>query len=227
MDVQRSTAAKKETTAYQSTLKKPSTTNTSSRQDQALLSCEVGVRMRESRIMSGLSQVDAAARLGYGNSSKLAKIEKGQSSRIPLWVLRKAAILYDVSCDYLLGVTETMERDDVSHASLRELHAFMYADFDRRHAQDIAAMVSLNNTVVTIKQSIIIAGMQAQQMDEAKIFVEKQPEWQEIRGGNRLMNSIDRITHTINSTTVKFKDLQKTMQAKSGTEYQMNLLLEA
>ena len=210
----------------QSSARKATTTSTPSKQDQAVLSCEVGIRMRESRIMSGLSQVDAANRLGYQNSSKLAKIEKGQSSRIPLWVIRKAAILYDVSCDYLFGVTETMERDDVSHASLRELHAFMFADFDKRHAQDIAVMIAIRTKLETIQQMIVLAAQQAQQLEEAKLFIEQQPEWQDIKGGNRLINYIDRLNHTVNSSSLRFKDIKREMQAKSGTEYQMNLLLE-
>ncbi|WP_171064779.1 helix-turn-helix domain-containing protein [Acinetobacter variabilis] len=182
--------------------------------------------MRESRIMSGLSQVDAAKRLGYENSSKLAKIEKGQSSRIPLWVIRKAAVLYDVSCDYLFGVTQTMERDDVSHASLRELHAFMFAEFDKRHAQDVAVMMGIRTKLETIEKTIVLAAMQAEQLDEARAFIESLPEWQEVRGGNRLINHIERLHHTVTSSALRFKDIKKEMQVKSGTEYQMNLLLE-
>lgn len=212
--------------AQLSSARKATTTSTPSKQDQAILSREVGIRLRESRIMSGLSQVDAAKRLGYENSSKLAKIEKGQSSRIPLWVIRKAAVLYDVSCDYLFGVTQTMERDDVSHASLRELHAFVFAEFDKRHAQDIAVMMSIRSRLETIQQSIVLAAMQAQQLEEAKLFIESQPEWLDIKGGNRLITYIDRINHTVTSASIRFKDIKKEMQMKSGTEYQMNLLLD-
>lgn len=213
-------------TPQSSSARKATTTSMPSRQDQAVLSYEVGIRMRESRIMSGLSQVDAASRLGYQNSSKLNKIEKGQSSRIPLWVIRKAAILYDVSCDYLFGVTQTMERDDVSHASLRELHAFMFADFDKRHAQDVAVMMGIRIKLDTIQQAIVLAAMQAEQLEEAKLFIEAQPEWQDIKGGNRLVSYIDRLNHTVASASIRFKDIKREMQAKSGTEYQMNLLLE-
>jgi transcriptional regulator with XRE-family HTH domain len=206
--------------------RKPTLFNTPSKQEQAILSREVGLRMKESRVMSGLSQVDAAKRLGYHNSTKLSKIEKGQSTRIPLWVIRKAAIIYDVSCDYLFGVTQTMERDDVSHASLRELHAFMFADFDKRHAQDVAVMMAIRSKLENIERTIVLAAMQADQLHEAKLFVEEQEEWLDVKGGNRLVNYIDRLNHTITSSALRFKDIKKEMQVKSGTEYQMNLLLE-
>lgn len=208
------------------TSRKITPTSTPSKQEQVTLSVEMGLRMRESREMSGLLQVDAAKRLGYENSSKLAKIEKGQSTRIPLWVIRKAAVLYDVSCDYLFGITATMERDDVSHASLRELQAFMYAEFDKRHSQDIAILTGLRCRMETVEKLIVLGDLQAKQLQESLDFVQSLPEWQEVRGGNRLANNAERLIHTFISTSLKYKDIKKEMQAKSGTEYQMNLLLE-
>ncbi len=228
MDIQQGSNAIKNTPGgvTVNSARKATLTSTPSEQDQAVLSCEVGLRMRESRIMSGLSQVDAAKRLGYKNSSKLSKIEKGQSSRIPLWVIRRAATIYDVSCDYLFGITQTMERDDVSHAALRELHAFMFAEFDKRHVQDVAVMMAIRLKLESIEQMIVLASEQAKQLEEAKQFVEVLPEWQDVRGGNRLVNYIDRLNHTITSSALRFKDIKKEMRIKSGTEYQMNLLLE-
>lgn len=197
-----------------------------SRHDQAILSKEIGVRMRESRLMVGFSQSDSASKLGYQNSTKLSKIEKGQSSAVPLWLIRRACIEYDVSADYLLGITETMERDDVSHASLRELHAFIFANFDRRHAQDIAMLVSLRKRLEVIEEFIVLASMQMKQLDEAMQCVEGNSEWQDLVGSNRLKVYMERLSHTLNSTSSKFKDIKREMQAKSGTEFQMNLLLE-
>lgn len=197
-----------------------------SRHDQAILSKEIGMRMRESRLMVGFSQSDSAYKLGYQNSTKLSKIEKGQSSAVPLWLIRRACIEYDVSADYLLGITETMERDDVSHASLRELHAFIFANFDRRHAQDIAMLVSLRKRLEAIEEFIVLSSMQMKQLNEAMECVEGNSEWQDLVGSNRLKVYMERLSHTLNSTSSKFKDIKREMQAKSGTEFQMNLLLE-
>lgn len=204
----------------------PSGGSTPTKQDQAALSKEIGLRMRESRDMVGLSQQDAARRFGYSNSSKLAKIENGQSSAIPLWVIRKAALAYDVSCDFLFGVTGTMERDDVKHAALREMNAFLYAEFDKRHAQDVAAATALQQRIVVIEEMLVLAEMQLRQAHESLAFVTATPEWQEVRGGNRLINDIERLTHTVITASSKYKDIRRSMRAKSGIEHQMTLALE-
>lgn len=201
--------------------------NSRSRQDQVLLTKEMGARLRESRDMAGFNQKDAAKRLGYQNSSKLNKIEKGQGANIQLLVLREAAILYDVSLDYLFGITATMERDDVSHAAFRELSAFMYANFDKRHAQDVATMMALVDRMVEIEKTMVLGEMQAEQLIDAFKYISKLPEWQDMRGGNRLENAIDRLSHTVITSGRKFKNIKKDMRAKAGLEFQLNLLLEA
>lgn len=207
--------------------KKNTVSNTPSRQQQVALSKEIGARLREARTMAGYTQTDAAVKLfSYQNSSKLAKIEAGQSSQIPLWLLRKACIKYDVSADYVLGITETMERDDVAHASLRELHAFVFADFDRRHAQDIAALSVLRKQLEDIQNIISLASEQSEQLFAIRQHIEQLPEWQEVRGGNRLTNACYRLEHTLAAAKRRFNQLQKEMRIKAGVEYQLNLTLE-
>lgn len=78
--------------------------NMPTRAEQAELARVVGLRLKEAREAVGMSQLDAAKQLGYANSTKLSKIESGKhSSQILMWVLIRAAELYDVSLDYLVG----------------------------------------------------------------------------------------------------------------------------
>ncbi|WP_333879273.1 helix-turn-helix domain-containing protein [Methylobacter sp.] len=66
-----------------------------------------GMRMRAARELCGLSQIEAAKRLGYANSTKLTKIElASDTNSIPFWVISMAAKTYQVSTDYLLGLTD-------------------------------------------------------------------------------------------------------------------------
>lgn len=203
-----------------------SSNNIPSKHDQFILNQEIGFRMKESRDMTGLSQQDASRRFGYQSSSRLSKVEKGALCALPVWLLRRACIEYDVSADYLLGVTETMERDDVSHASLREMHAFLFANFDKRHAQDIAMLESLRRRIEKIEEFIVLASMQVKQLEEARKAIGELEEYQDIKGGNQLLAYIDRLNGTVNQTASKFKDLKREMQIKAGTEFQMNLLLD-
>jgi len=63
--------------------------------------------MRTSRELCGLNQKEAAKRLGYSNSSKLNKVElASDTGSIPFWLIPRAAEVYQVSSDYLLGLTD-------------------------------------------------------------------------------------------------------------------------
>jgi transcriptional regulator with XRE-family HTH domain len=81
---------------------------------QAQLVKTFGERMSQARELCGYSQLKAAKLLGYSNSSKLAKIEGAtDTNSVPLWLIPKAAEVYQVSIDYLFGVADAWDRDPV------------------------------------------------------------------------------------------------------------------
>lgn len=169
-----------------------------SRQDQASLARAVGVRMREAREMVNLSQLSAARQLGYANSSKLAKIEGGKdSSQIPLWVIKRASCLYDVSVDYLLGNTETMERGDVDHAALREMNVHMRESWERMRQRDVMADLALRKRIVAIEDAVALLERDATEASIAMArCVELNPGWADMRGGSRLFDAVERTAAT-------------------------------
>jgi transcriptional regulator with XRE-family HTH domain len=74
-----------------------------------------GARMVEARELCGYSQKKAAKLLGYRNSSKLAKIEAASDTNsVPLWLIPKAAEVYEVSIDYLFGVSACWQREPIA-----------------------------------------------------------------------------------------------------------------
>lgn len=78
------------------------------------------------RVMSGLTEVEAAARLGYANSTQLNLIESGKR-RIPdkhqARFLTDFARAYSVSVDFLLGLSPHMEPDgEVAHGYAMARH---------------------------------------------------------------------------------------------------------
>ena len=67
-----------------------------------------GQRMKAARELCGYSQLKAARLLGYVNSSKLNKVElAADTNSIPFWLIPKAAEIYEVSSDYLLGLSDS------------------------------------------------------------------------------------------------------------------------
>ncbi|MDB5957522.1 MAG: helix-turn-helix protein [Ramlibacter sp.] len=79
-------------------------------QSNAHLRRVVGERMQEARRINGFDQTEAAARLGYSNSTQVSLVEQGK--RLPPHdVLIKAAKVYSVSVDYLLGESPEFDRD--------------------------------------------------------------------------------------------------------------------
>ena len=78
--------------------------------EQANVIRTIGQRMREARELYNMSQVMAARRLGYSNPSKLSKIESASDTNsVPLWVIARAAKLYEVSIDFLMGASSDWE----------------------------------------------------------------------------------------------------------------------
>ncbi|MEY2875883.1 MAG: hypothetical protein RLZZ373_3254 [Pseudomonadota bacterium] len=84
----------------------------------------VGQRMVAARKGWGLSQEVAAGYLGYETGAQLSMIERG-TKPIPSHTLCAAARLYNVSGDYLLGLTDSPEvdaRGSRSAEAVRRMH---------------------------------------------------------------------------------------------------------
>jgi len=69
-------------------------------------------KLIQARVMQGMLAVEAAALLGYANSSQLSQIESGERPTPRDWkFLRQVAQIYAVSVDWLLGLSPDMEPD--------------------------------------------------------------------------------------------------------------------
>lgn len=92
--------------------------------EQRLLAMAVGERLQIARDQAGLSQKDAAQLIGYANSTKLSKIETGiHSKQVPLWALKRAAQVYDVSLDYVFSLEGFNAEGVRTQELMQELHA--------------------------------------------------------------------------------------------------------
>lgn len=190
-----------------------------SRQEQVLLACKVGERLREAREMQGYSQVKAAQLLGYANSTKLAKIEGGRdSSQIPLWVVKRAALLYDVSIDYLLGNTENMEVDERRCHAARDTIILMREEWERHRWRDMLVTREVQERVEAVEE---LAMLMAQQLHEAQDALSRVEElnprrWENVKGGARLQSAVERAAATGRTAESKLKRLHREARAAAG-----------
>lgn len=86
-------------------------------------------RLKKARELNGWSQEQAAAKLGYTNSTQLSLAEKAERL-LPLANIVKAAEVFGVSIDYLLGISDEPERDPRAaerQAALRHVSGLMEA----------------------------------------------------------------------------------------------------
>ena len=168
-----------------------------SQRDRAALARLIGERMREARELVGLSQRDAARRLGYANSSKLAKIELGYvgsagdtTSSVPLWAVVRAARLYDVTTDFLLGLSDEWDpcESRVGHLFLSDLTA----DWDRQRERDMIVLgryrAALASLLTGIDALLTNAGEAATALAR---FRELNSCFDDLPGGSRLVNAVE------------------------------------
>lgn len=146
----------------------------------------VGERMRLAREAAGMTQLEAARRLGYANSSKLSKIEKGRSSEVPTWAIKRAGWLYNVSINYLLGVCDNPAGlASIPAPILNSVCAGLIRDTERRRA-DAEALIDMAKCWLNTQREVAGLSAMADHLDEARESVESQEAWLDVRGGAKL-----------------------------------------
>ena len=154
----------------------------------------IGQRMRQAREMCNMSQSEAAKRLGYANPSKLSKVEGATDTKsIPLWLLLDASSLYDVSMDYLCGMSGDWEVTD-SMACEREVSAWARSALEGLRVQELQLLKKLHEKMeftMGVVHSMLDTSDGAQ--EALRRFAELNPEFMDMRGGARLVAAVDHL----------------------------------
>lgn len=190
-----------------------------SRQEQVLLAAKVGERLREARELQGYSQVKAARLMGYANSTKLAKIEGGRdSSQVPLWVVKRAGALYDVSIDYLLGNTESMEVDEHRCHAARDTIILMREEWERHRWRDMLATREVQERTEAVESVVGLLSGQIEEAQEALARVEElnPRRWDNVKGGARLQSAVCRAAASARTADAKLKRVHRDARVAAG-----------
>jgi transcriptional regulator with XRE-family HTH domain len=147
-----------------------------------------GARMVQARELCGFSQKKAAKLLGYGNSSKLAKIEGAtDTNSVPLWLIPKAAEVYEVSIDFLFGVSECWQREPIAaqeqqvekwlEIHWKQVQAVQDQAFKALHAKQAELSESVDRTLRRSKENL-------QQIEQVR---RNNRAFDDLRGGAKLL----------------------------------------
>nr|WP_256735062.1 helix-turn-helix transcriptional regulator [Variovorax sp. dw_954] len=183
----------------------------------------VGPRLCAAREFSGYSQTEAAKHLGYSTSAQLSQHEQGKRL-MPLPELMKAAEVYAVSTDYLLGLTSEPERDPASSlraATVRGLRGLLdglaggLVDSIGAHAAAVGPDVVLARTVLSAGQALI----------DALAVLQRQAEFDEMKGGAavaRLSSEFEARLHETRRAIEKFDRLDLALRERVASAIAAN-----
>ena len=199
------------------------------RHESAELIRTIGDRLRQARELSNLSQQAAAKLLGYQNSSKLSKIERSTNSRtVPLWLIMRASKLYEVSTDFLFGLSEDWDTG-VRMTRERETSAWLFDQWEKSRERDMRTIRMLNDRLETIDGAIATTIGQVFEIEDGfnKFAHLNEKAFMEMRGGARLKSAIEKGVAAASESRARMKRFHMDCKAV-GKECkgQMNLFVE-
>lgn len=178
----------------------------------------IGERMRQARELCNLSQSAAAKRLGYANPSKLSKVEAAtDTNSVPLWLIRKAAEVYEVSVDFLFGFTDDWEVG-ARMTQEREVSAWLAKALSDGRERDLLALKQLNDRLSVLRDAVAVGIAMMKEADAAlERFSALNPEFAEdMRGSNRLVNAVKNAAAAAQQSGAKLAKLK--LECKDATK---------
>lgn len=165
------------------------------KQDQTALIKIIGARFKAARELCNLSQKEAARRMGYCNSTKLSKVERAADTKsVPLWLILRASQVYEVSVDYLFGLSDDWETGSVKTQE-RMVSRWLYGHFNQCRNRDIEALKALNAKLNRISESIYNISNGVNDFFLTVADFRKANPWfdNEARLGARFVNKLDNV----------------------------------
>ena len=168
----------------------------------------------------------AAERLGYSNSSKLAKVEGGtDTNSVPLWLIIRAARLYEVSIDYIFGESDDWELS-ARMCQERDVSKWVFQAWEVARQRDMDVLKRLNNRLESMDTSINSMLATSDELTAAmRRFIELNPEFEEnMRGGSRLVASVERVSETVKGAKAKMERFRRECSVVAAETPQLELL---
>ena len=197
-----------------------------SKKEQSQLVRTIGERLKEARELCNMTQQTAAKKLGYRNSSKLAKIEKASDTNsVPIWLILRASKLYDVSVDFLFGMNDDWEKS-ARLTIERKTGLWLNEQWEKMRRRDLAVIQSLCSRIETLDSAVSEHTRLAKDLDSALAsFRSLNPQFDDMRGGNRLLSVSGKITEAISESESRMRRFRQEC-ASSAAALQLDLFHE-
>ncbi len=202
------------------------TMSLTTRQEKAAAVKTIGARMRAARELCNLSQSAAARRLGYANPSKLSKVELAtDTNSVPLWLILRAAKVYEVGIDFLFGVTDDWEVG-ARMTQEREVSAWMFDAWEKARQRDMETLKRLHDRVQTLTDAVavMLAASEDSSLALAR-FAELNPEFEEMRAGSRLVGAVERANESAKAAKTKMERFRMECAVAAPQTHQLSLAL--
>ena len=202
------------------------TMSMTTRQEQAAAVKTIGARMRQARELCNLSQSAAAKRLGYQNPSKLSKVEGAtDTNSVPLWLIVRAARVYEVSVDFLFGATDDWEVG-ARMTQERETSAWLFDAWEKARQRDMETLKRLHDRVQTLTEAVavMLAASEESALALAR-FAELNPEFEEMRAGSRLVGAVERANDAAKNAKTKMERFRMDCSVAAPHSHQLSLAL--
>lgn len=141
-------------------------------------------RLRAARELCGMRTEVAAAALGLSNKNVLLRHEaEVDKTIIPIWLILRAAKVYEVSIDYLFGITDEWET-----GVHRGVQGWMLDQWQTLRLRDLAALANTQNKIEAAFSTVPDLVNSVKAIADAVVRVRAlNPDFDDLKAGARLL----------------------------------------
>lgn len=163
--------------------------------ESARLARTIGLRLAEARQIAGWTQAEAARLLGI-SAARLQKIERAEDiTRIAFWLPRRAAEVYEVSTDFLFGLTDDWEETWLEHAYERGVSKWMFREFESRYREQAAEIRAFGKRAAVATRHIQALTALADELGASLARIRaSNPSFDDLIGGATLVYKIGKLS---------------------------------
>ena len=176
-----------------------------------------GARLREARELAGMTQIEAAATLGYSQSVQLSLMEAGIRP-VPLAVVIACAKLYGTTTDYLCGLVSDSDRDPAV-AVQRHIASRVTAEVQRliRHMA-VLSTDAVREVMPGAADGQRMAALVRELNLAMAVFRQHNPKFDNMRGGATLARKVELATEAAVRYMAQADRARRLMEARTMRE---------